>query len=180
MDDAIVGGSAMVLGDLHYDKLAEEHIKHAVIAAYTNALKGTEYVAQRVQRGAARLSRASSRHFGRPRSPPGCANNLLCGSVTALPMPCHRKGWPQPPRRESLTRAAVETGTEKSGHFLGCAPAIAAIASWGVGRRSTRGKYSNRSSCGPLGKSEESTIGRLSSSMMTGVQAMPMFCGYCG
>ena len=32
----------MVHGDLHYDKLAEEHIKHAVIAAYTNASKGPE------------------------------------------------------------------------------------------------------------------------------------------
>ena len=46
MDDAVAGGSAMVDGDLRYDKLAhklaEENIKHAVIAAYTNALKGPE------------------------------------------------------------------------------------------------------------------------------------------
>jgi hypothetical protein len=46
MDDAAAGGSAMVDGDLRYDnparKLAEYDIKHAVIAAYTNALKGPE------------------------------------------------------------------------------------------------------------------------------------------
>ena len=46
MDDAVAGGSAMVEGDLLYDKLAhklaEENIKQVVIAAYTNALKAED------------------------------------------------------------------------------------------------------------------------------------------
>ena len=49
--DAVAGGSAMVDGDLRYDnparKLAEEDIQRAVIAAYTNALKGPEGMRRR-------------------------------------------------------------------------------------------------------------------------------------
>jgi hypothetical protein len=48
MDDAVAGESAMAHGDLRYDnpadKLAEDNIKHVVIAAYTDALKGPEDV----------------------------------------------------------------------------------------------------------------------------------------
>jgi hypothetical protein len=51
MDDAVAGESAMADGDLGYDnlarKLTEEDIQHAVIAAYTNALKGPEDVRRR-------------------------------------------------------------------------------------------------------------------------------------
>jgi DNA-binding winged helix-turn-helix (wHTH) protein len=46
MDDAVAGGSAMLDGDLRYDKLAhslaEDNIKHAVLVASTNAMKGPE------------------------------------------------------------------------------------------------------------------------------------------
>ena len=46
MGDAVARGSAMVDGELRYDKLAhklaEENIKQVVIAAYTNALKAED------------------------------------------------------------------------------------------------------------------------------------------
>ena len=59
MDDAVAGGSAMVDGDLRYDnparKLAEEDIQHAVIAAYTNALKDPEDMRRRAFDAALRV-----------------------------------------------------------------------------------------------------------------------------
>ena len=42
MDADVAGGSAMVHRDHRSGNLAEEHIKHAVIEAYTNAAKGSE------------------------------------------------------------------------------------------------------------------------------------------
>ena len=42
MDADVAGGSAMVRRDYRSGNLAEEHIKHAVIAAYLNAPKGPE------------------------------------------------------------------------------------------------------------------------------------------
>jgi DNA-binding transcriptional LysR family regulator len=66
MDDAVAGGSAMVDGDLGYDnlarKLAKEDIQHAVIAAYTNALKGPEDMRRRALNAAPHVYRM--RHPG--------------------------------------------------------------------------------------------------------------------
>ena len=46
MDDATAGRSVMADGDLRYDNLAhrlvDDNIKHAVIAAYTKALKAED------------------------------------------------------------------------------------------------------------------------------------------
>ena len=51
----------MVDGDLRYDKLAdmlaEENIKHAVITAYTNALKGPEEMRRSAFKAALRVYR---------------------------------------------------------------------------------------------------------------------------
>src|SRR5689334_13424142 len=66
MGDAVAGGSAMVDGDLGYDnparKVAEEDIQHAVIAAYTNALKGAEDMRRRAFNATPRVYRM--RHPG--------------------------------------------------------------------------------------------------------------------
>lgn len=47
----------MAHGELRHAKLADENIKHAVIAAYTNALKGTEEMRRSAFNAALRVYR---------------------------------------------------------------------------------------------------------------------------
>jgi hypothetical protein len=97
-------------------KLAEENTRHAVLAAYTGALKGSEDSRRSAFNAALRLSNEPSRHFRRRRPPPGRPNNLLCGLVPTRvkygPFPVIGDGGAVAAATGIAGAGAVETGTE--------------------------------------------------------------------